>query len=205
MSKLEIKFVTPEYGVHYREGYIGFTYPSDHIFAKGTAWFTRWDKMSDIIVTHALLVTGENECIEAVGTGVRKGDLQSYFDDPHCQIFFRKPKGLNADIAARLKAKAEPEIGKAYDNDLITGAAASGSFLGHLINRITGGRAEELLGRLLNDENKWICSELVAYCLDAQPEYHDKGVLAAPDATINPQELFEDDIIFAPWKKRETC
>jgi hypothetical protein len=36
--------------------------------------------------------------------------------------------------------------------------------------------------------------------LDEQPEYHDKGVLVYNDATIDPQELFEDDGTFEVWK-----
>jgi len=201
MSQLGIQYVTPEYGVHYGKGYVGFTYNKDHIFAHGTAWFTRWDRMGDIRATHALLVTSENECIEAVGSGVRKADLQSYFDDPNCQIFFRKPLGLTEAIAGSLEEKAQPEIGKSYDNALIAGAAAAGSFLGHMINNITRGIAEDLLDKMLNDDNKWICSELVAYCMDSVPEYHDQGILRRPDATINPQELFEDETIFSAWKQ----
>ncbi len=201
MSQLEIQYLEPRYGVNYDRGYIGFTYNRDHIFALGTAWFTRWERMGDIRATHALLVTGENECIEAVGSGVRRADLQGYFDDPNCQIFFRKPRGLNADIADRLHALAAPEVGKDYDHALILGAAVSGSFFGHLLNLLTCNRAEDLLDRILNDEDRWICSELVAYCLDRIPDYRDQGVLRRPNETINPQELFEDDVIFSPWKK----
>jgi len=42
---------------------------------------------------------------------------------------------------------------------------------------------------------------LAAYCLDCQPEYADKGVLARPHYAIDPQELFEDMEIFAAWKQ----
>jgi hypothetical protein len=47
----------------------------------------------------------------------------------------------------------------------------------------------------------WICSELVSYSLDQQPDYKDKGILARPDETINPQELFEDATIFEHWHR----
>jgi len=53
---------------------------------------------------------------------------------------------------------------------------------------------------LLNNEKRWICSELAAYCLDEQREYRGKGILAKPEDTIDPQELFEDETIFEPWK-----
>lgn len=200
---LSVQYLTPRYGQHYAKGYVGFTYRKDHLFARGTAWFTRWERMSDIKVTHALLVTGTDECVEAVGSGVRRGDLRSYFDDPNCQIFFRKPKDLNEDIAERLKETAYQEIGKEYDDALITSAAISGSFLGHFLARITHGKTEEWLAKMLDHKDKWICSELVAYCLDQQPEYRDRGILRTPNAAINPQELFEDDIIFEPWHREQ--
>ena len=54
---------------------------------------------------------------------------------------------------------------------------------------------------MLNGKDKWICSELAAYALDSQAEYHDKGVLQKPDFTIDPQELFEDNRIFCRWHR----
>jgi hypothetical protein len=64
-------------------------------------------------------------------------------------------------------------------------------------------RKEELeqnISKLLNNKERWICSELVAYCLD-QPPYEDKGILKDPWDTISPQELFEDPLgaLFEPW------
>lgn len=196
---LQIDSVTPEWDKNYGKGYVGFTYHNHQIVSEGIAWFTRWARHSDICVSHALLVTGEDECIEAVGTGVRRGKLNDYFNDPHCQVFFRKPRGLNGDIAARLVATAEPEIGKAYDHALVASAAGAGSLLGRILNKSFGNIPDLLVSKLLNHDDQWICSELVAHCLDSQPEYRDKGILALPDETIDPQELFEDRVIFTPW------
>lgn len=202
MSNVELKVIEhPRYGRHYRRGYVGFTYHSDHIFAKGTVWFTRWERMSDIKVSHALLVSGRDECIEAVGTGVRRHNLHEYFDDEHCQIFFRKPRSWSPNMARRMINRAVKEIGKAYDSSLIISDALIGSFAGHLLNRITRNKLEEFLSEALNHDDRWICSELVAYCLDSQPELHDRGILAQPNAAITPQELFEDNEIFEPWKR----
>ena len=69
------------------------------------------------------------------------------------------------------------------------------------MRRLMGPRFEELICRMKDHPDRWICSELVAHCLDAQSEYHDKGVLTFSDATIDPQELFEDDRIFTAWHK----
>jgi hypothetical protein len=103
-AELEIVTLNPVYGVNYNKGYIGFTYDGTHPVGQGIAYFTKWDKMSNISATHALIVTGENTCIEAnAGTNmVEENPLQPYFEPSNCQIFFRKPKDLTDEIAERI-------------------------------------------------------------------------------------------------------
>lgn len=117
---IEIKSLVPKFGPdgNYHVGYIGFTYSEGNIISEGIAYFTRWHRMSDIKVSHALIVTGDNKCVEAhLETGVAEKDLSEYFNDPHCQIFFRKPKGLTSDIAKKLSKK--PRSKKAVSMTLI--------------------------------------------------------------------------------------
>ena len=200
--KVKITSVEPKFGDNYKTGYVGFTYNNVNAASLGIAYMTRWAKISDIRVSHALLVTGENECIEArVQHGVVRSDLKKYFDNPHCQIFFRKPIGLTGEIAARMKKLAEKQVGTKYDFNLIAAEALQGTVIGKFINTVFKGSPDRLVSKLLNEDNKWICSELVAYCLDEQPEYKGKGVLHNPTDTIDPQELFEDSVIFTPWNK----
>jgi hypothetical protein len=202
---LEIHSILPKYGVNYKKGYIGFTYHNNLVICQGIAYFTRWARMSNIYATHALIVTGENSCIEADASQnkVRSAPLQHYFDDPHCQIFFCKPKGLNDEIADRIIRVIEAEVGKEYDFGLIVGQTGTGTFLGYVLNHLLKGTLENQIAQYLDNPEKWICSELVAYGLDEQPEYRDRGILASPNATISPQELFEDQEIFEPWDKTE--
>lgn len=198
---IECESCDPVFRENYDVGYIGFTYSDSHFISRGIAYFTRWARMSQVKVSHALLVSGDNECIEAHAQGgVQRAALSDYFNDEHCQIFFRKPVGLNSDIAARLVTTAELEIGCKYDIGLIAGHAFSNSHLGRLIREVFGGDAADLLCRLKNNENRWICSEFAAHCLSEQPEYHRKGILQKPAETIDPQELFEDTFLFEPWK-----
>ncbi len=203
-TQLELTAISPRYGENYNKGYIGFTYHNDNVIAEGITYFTKWDCMSDIYATHALIVTGENSCIEADANQncVRVGTLDHYFAEPHCQIFFRKPKDWTAEIADRIVRVAELEVGKQYDFKAISTQALSGTLLGHLFDRLIQGRFEDWLAQQLDDPNKWICSELAAYALDQQPEYHDKGVLKCRNSAISPQELFEDkgNQIFESWK-----
>jgi hypothetical protein len=201
----EIITVKPIYGVNYNKGYIGFAYDKGNIIAEGIVHFTHWESMSGIHATHALIVTGEDSCIEAdAGKNcVKEGTLKHYFGKNTCQIFFRKPKDLTDDIANRILQTVKPEVGKEYDFKLILTQALAGTYSGHFFDKLLRGKFEDKLAEILNDHNKWICSELAAYALDEQPEYKDQGILKRPNATISPQELFEDSVIFEPWKDRE--
>lgn len=198
---IEIQSLKPEYGVTYNRGYIGFTYDSENIVSEGIAYFTSWDRMSDIKTSHTLIVSGENECIEAHAEGgVRRSDLKKYFDNPHCLIFFRKPIKLENNVEGIIQT-ASGKVGEAYDFDLIKAHLAVGTVPGNILNRLSGNRLEDFLARQFNHPDRWICSELVAFCLDRQPDYKDRGILARPNETINPQELFEDSVIFEPWHR----
>lgn len=203
-KQFEIVTLEPVYGINYNKGYIGFTYDGKHPVARGIAYFTKWYKMSNIHATHALIVTGENSCVEADASSdtVKESSLLPYFQPSKRQIFFRKPKDLTDDIASRIASLAQSEVGKKYDLALIIAHAFSGSFPGHLLNRLSRGKLKEILCETLDHPDKYICSELAAYVLDEQSEYRDQGVLAFPNATINPQKLFEDDVIFEPWKNK---
>ncbi len=198
--ELKIDSHAPVYGENYKKGYIGFTYQKDSVVSIGIAYITRWARISDVKVSHAFVVSGKNECVEAVGTGVRKGDLEHYFNDPHCQVFFRKPIPYDDDIAGRISSAASEHIGQEYDHSLIPAQAFQGSLAGRMLDKVTGGALERFIMNMMNSEDQWICSELAAYSLDSQPEYHDRGILNDPNETIDPQELFEDETIFKPWR-----
>ncbi len=191
--------VAPQFHKTHDRGYIGFTYYKESFVSEGIAYFTRWSKMSEITVSHALVVTGEDECIEALFDGVEKSKLTKYFDDPKCAIFFRKPLDWTADIGNRIANLALTQEGVKYNYGLIVADALKGTFLGHLIAECFKDQKEDILTKLLNDDKRWICSELAAWVLDEQPEYHDRGILNKERDTITPQELFEDGTIFEPW------
>lgn len=195
--------VEPKYGVNYNKGDIGFTYDSSNLPSKGIVYVTGWSSLSAVKVSHALIVSGENECIEAhSSTGVVKRKLSDYFDNSHCQIFFREPLGLSQDLADRIVQVAESQIGKNYDFDVLPDLLIARTHLGWSLNRVCQGKLEELIGKLHENDQKWICSELAAFCLDQQPEFHDQGILKKSNSVIAPQELFESKELFKPWKEQ---
>lgn len=200
-SRLCVQSLDPCFGENYKPGFIGFTHTGSSLLSRGIAHFTRWSRLSDIHVSHVLVVTGENECVEALASrGVVKSALDTYFNDPKTQIFFRKPRKCSPPIGQRIAGSALAQVGTKYDHLLVAAQMLEGSFLRRWLISHFRGSPEHFASRLLNRDNRWICSELAAYCLDCQPEYADKGILARPACAINPQELFEDGEIFANWR-----
>jgi len=193
---------TPAFGVNYGAGYTGFTCRvTPGMLGKGIAYFTRFDRLHDITVTHALTVTGPDTCVEAlVDRGVVETPLSRYFNDPDVLIFFRKPKHLD-EVAARLICKAVYlHLGAAYDRNLIAAHAVAGSFFGRLASLLSDGYSDAFVAWLLDNPDAWICSEYAAWALGKVPQLAGHGVLRYPAATINPQELFEDHVTYTTWK-----
>lgn len=204
-NKADYVLDTPVFGVNYGVGYTGFTCPvRPGMLSKGIAYFTRWDKLSDITVTHALTVTGQDTCVEALADrGVVETPLSRYFDDPDTLIFFRKPRHLDC-VAERIICNAVySHVGDKYDRGLIAAHALSGSFFGRIASLISDGKADAFVSWLLNHPGEWICSEYVAWALNKVPKQAGHGVLRYPPATINPQELYEDDATYQCWKTEQ--
>ncbi|MEG3877651.1 hypothetical protein QT972_09750 [Microcoleus sp. herbarium7] len=195
-SKLEIKAIAPIYGVNYDKGYIGFQGADDSLICRGITYVTRWEKMSDIATQHCFVVADEDTCVESVMTlndanGVRRTPMTDYFR-PDRSVFFRKPVGLTATIADLMVKIASDEVGKSYDFGAIIVQALSGSLAGRLLSN----SQIEVLAKMLEDPNKWICSELCAHSLESA---FNRDFFLASNNSLSPQELFESNI-FQPWK-----
>jgi len=196
--------VPPVFGETYKVGYIGFTFQDHNFLASGVAWFTRWDKGANpdvpkLDLSHVIVVTGENECVEAYLPKVRRTPLSHYFDNPNNHVAFRKPVGLTPELGQRIADAAASRIGDSYGISLIIGQLLANCFLGHFLNWATRGWSSRVITGIFEKKNQFICSELGAYALNQQPEFKGKGILAEPPYEIDPQDLFEDRTIFEPW------
>jgi len=190
--RLCVQSLEPAYGDNYKAGYIGFTHAGSSLLSHGIAHFTRWSRLSDIHVSHVLVVTGENECVEAVGgKGVVKSPLDRYF---------RKPRKCTQALGQRIAETAISQVGTKYETLLTAAQMIEGSFLRRWVMSHFRESPDHFVGHLLNRDIRWISGELPAYCLDCQPEYADRGILAKPHHALAPQELFEDGEIFANWR-----
>lgn len=195
-SGITVQNIRPAFGTNYDIGHIGFTYVGG-VVSSGVAYFERWNRIGAIRVTHTLVVSGDNECIEAhLDEGVARAPLTKYFNDPGCRIFFRKPRGWNPALGQRIASTAASKLGCKYDTRLIAAEAAADTVVGHWLNRVFGSWPNRVVSRFLDRPDHWICSELVAFALQQQPELRDQGVLRFPPDTIDPQELFEDHALF---------
>jgi hypothetical protein len=192
-----IQYVQPQYGVNYNKGYIGFTFDTADPVSHGIAYFQKWQRYQALSVAHCFIVSGRDSMIEATFPRVREHHLDPIFQNPKRYVFFRKPKGLTPDIADRLIEAATRLIGDPYELDLLVAHAAAHTFLGRIL------RLKNKLVNLFDSPDKWICSELVAHCMDLQDEYRDVGCLINQSAAITPQMLFEDEELFEHWHDRE--
>lgn len=198
--RLCVQSLAPQFGDNYKPGFIGFTYAGSAQQSRGIARFSRWSRLSDIHVAQVLVVTGEDECVEAVpGKGILKSPLHRHFDDPKTQIFFRKPRKCSPSLGQRIADTALAQVGTRHENLLLAAQVLEGSFLRRWLMSHFREDPEHFSARLLCRDSRWISSELAAYCLDCQPEYADRGILARSAHGISPQELFEDEELFAGW------
>jgi len=179
----------------YDVGYIGWTHVPGEL-ADGICYFERWDRVQQIAVSHALVVTGTEFCVEAHWPRVAAAPLANYFNDPKTVIVFRRPRGWTPELGQRIADAAASKVGAKYDLPLILSQLAAHTLCGHYLNKWFNNRPDDYVSRWLDRKDQFICSELAAFALNEQPEFRGKGILSRPLDTINPQELFEDPVLF---------
>jgi len=188
----EIVSVKPGFGVNYNRGWLGFTFTQKSFVSSGIAWFTRFEEgdnkaLPDIPISHVVVVSGPDECVEAAIPKVLRGPLSHYFEDPNTHIVFRKPVSWDAAKADLTVMQAETRVGQSYDYPLFVGHFLNENVLGRLFSILSFGLSKKAVYALLNRKNGLICSELGAWAL-AQSGYK----LDKKPASYTPQTLFQD-------------
>jgi hypothetical protein len=162
-------------------------------------YFETAENHSGIAVSHAFIVTGPDEITQAhVDTGVATASLSALMQDSNVNVYFRIPTGFTPELGLRIAESARSYLGEKYDKTDILGMALNDTVTGRLLNKLFRGDPERLSAMLLAHQGREICSELAAKSLNNQPEFKGHGVLSQPLSAIDPQELFEDQILFAP-------
>lgn len=197
----EIKSKIPEFGVDYDAGYTFFTMNDSSVVSLGIAYFTRWNRLSDIKVSHCGICTGLNEGVEATSPKAGKCNLtKKYFSNPNVHIFFRKPQMWSPRMGEEIATEALTHEGEKYAYALILGHLLANSRLGRAINTLTGRVPERVVNGLLDNPHHRICSELVADVYKTRMELRARGCLTLPSNMVKPQDLFEDPLVYLPWK-----
>ena len=203
-EKFELADETPQYGINYNKGYIGFCYDEYSFISKVIAKVTNYCCDTGIKVSHALIVVDDNTCIEA-DVGQKKviiSSLSKYFDNPEKIISFRKPRDISDNIADKIVQAAVLKVGCPYEFKQIVGHLGKSLPGINQFNKLTHNFIVDIISKIKDNPDEFICSELAAYCLKYPQDwkYHNKGILSRITNRINPQELFEDNVIFKDWK-----
>lgn len=198
----ELRSVAPRYGANFAAGWSFASFRDDSQISEGIAWFTRWDQLRLLPISHVGCVAGQESVIEAVrGKGVVETPLESYFNDPHAHIFFRKPIGWTPELGRRIVSMVRTQLGARYDTSLIKAHLAVGTFFGHWISKLSADALELWLCRLFNASDAWICSELMVWAMQQFEEFDSKGVLAHMPCTVTPPEYIWDVELFKMFEK----
>lgn len=189
------------FGKDFDLGWVGFVH-SNNLLSQTIAYLTRGDKTGETTVSHTFLVTGQDECVEAnYPVGVVETRLsEAYLGRPDRQVVFRRPKELTQKVANRLVKRAKAQVGSGFDYGVFAASGLRGTFLGHLANTLFHDKPQDWVDQMLNRDDRWICSELVVYCLQKEARYRGQGVLSHSPGTVTPQQLFEDDEVFEPLR-----
>lgn len=187
----------PLYRVNYDIGWIGFVHHRSFV-ADSIGWFTRrWRKQAPS-VSHVFVVIGENQIIEANGSGVEIQSLREYALYSSFTTYLRRPVLWTPEIGAGIAAEARKYEGFKYDYDLIVADAASYSLAGRIFNDLTGDALDNVLTSLADSRDAMICDKLAVVAMQSQSALRPRGTLKLPARQNNPQRLFGDEELFSP-------
>jgi len=196
--------VAPEWNDAYRLGYIGFEFTDDSFISNGVVYFERYEtvpgaSVPDLPISHTFVVTGPDECVEALAHGVTISNLHERFTSPHTHVCFRKPRFYTDVEAHGIAAAAYGEVGKGYGYGLIFADLLANTVVGHWLNIHTGNVPNRIVTALCDRKLSDICSEAAAISLQSQAVLR-VGILKGPARMVTPKALFEDDFVFECWR-----
>jgi uncharacterized protein YycO len=138
--------------------------------------------------SHAALYIGDNQIIEAIGSGVTRQGIRDAMSDDTLVSVYRRMR-MSPEQAVQVATYARRNVGKSYD---YTGAAGggitspSGFVIGVFLSPIVvmGGIAADLYNRA-NPEASFYCSELVALAFESANLSLGSGAASTTPADIS--------------------
>jgi hypothetical protein len=185
----------PQFLTNYARGWVGFISRHDNFIADGIDWFSRWDELDHVPISHTFNIVGQDTTVEALEPEVSYGSLHDYLDDPEIALLVRKPR---TRFFERICNQAILRLGDKYNNRLIAALALNETFLGRALNKFSLGAFESWLVRRALRPHTWDCSMLVTETLRQPDLIPLGGVLTWTPGTVKPIDLFEDQNLFEP-------
>jgi hypothetical protein len=195
---MQIVAMAPVYGDNYTLGDIGFQFVDDSFISNGIVYFTGWEAMSKIKVSHSFVITGPDTCEEALAEGVVESNLQPRFLDKHTHVTIRRPVNLDIQRGIAIKKGAEELQGKLYDFALIGGMVTVNSRLVRWLPTKVYVPYRTYMTKMFHTIGRLICAGVSVKALSAVAEY--AAVLTHPYYYYDPQLLFENGNVFKIWK-----
>lgn len=186
---------TIRWGLNVDTGFTGVISRRKDFISAGIDWFERYDRLpGDPPCSHAFIITGQDQTIEAFADGVKYGTLTAYLNDPNVALFAKRAAGWTPDIGSSLVGAAARHLGERYNYGLIAALAISNSLAGHGLDLLTGGWFGHTVTAVADRKRADICSQLVAQAM--RTRYGSLGMLTLLDREVKPQRVYEDQVIY---------
>jgi hypothetical protein len=193
---LKIVQQQPNYLVNYGPGWTGFVSRRDNFVSEGINWFSRWDELSHVPISHCFKIIDRDLIVEALASGVVRGSLSVYLNDPDIALLVRRPIMLSDILTKLLCQNALEHLGEPYNKELIAALAIGETYLGRAANWFTRGWLQRRLAITADERNTWTCSKLEATTLHITPFNNLRGIMELPPCLVKPIDLFEDIHVF---------
>ena len=160
--------------------------------------------LSDPLVTHAYVVTGDDEAESAESSGIMRVRISDYLAEGRT-IYFGQPARLDDAMAAAIVNQAKSRDGDGYAYWGIVARLLADNPLGKAVNLASGDWVDKEVSALLEKQRREFCSEMAAECLQNAMPAPLPGCLQMPARMIAPLRLLKDRAVLpvrtGPFRK----
>src|SRR5262249_28733522 len=118
-------------------------------------------------VSHAFVVTGEDQAESAEAKGVMAVRISDYLADRACRVYFRRPRAWGPELGATIAAAAQSHDGEGYGYALIVAHLLHDNPVGKLVDWVGRGWPNHWVSKWCDRARTEICSELAVKALQA--------------------------------------
>ena len=160
--------------------------------------------LSDPLVTHAYVVTGEDLAESAESSGITRVHISDYLAEGRT-VYFGEPAGLSVAMAKAIAEAAMERDGEKYAYWGIVARLLAFNPVGKIVNLACGDWADKKVSAALEQQRREFCSQMAAECLQAAMHAPLPGCLQMPARMIAPLRLLRDRAVLpvrtGPFRK----